>query len=277
MDDLCGKMTDDLRPVQQYSDLDQQLRHFGLRVRTIEGDGNCFFRAMSDQLTGNCDAHGVYRKDTADYMLRHRDLFKDFILEEENYEEYVNGLGQDAIYVDNDSVLAFARLLRINVVVHQLNQSPLLISGTTEPNAKEVHVSYAPQHYNSVRWFDEDSTVDVPAEVTRIAIRRLRAIHARERRRRQSGSSAEGGSDQLSSRSTSQSNSEPETDVHISDQTTREAIENLARDKKTTYDRAFEVLQKVDFDIEAAGKILDNAEGKSRPKTARKSAKSSRK
>ncbi|XP_055353555.1 OTU domain-containing protein 3-like isoform X2 [Paramacrobiotus metropolitanus] len=229
---------DDLRdflPVQQYTDLDEQLRYLGLKIRIIEGDGNCFFRAMSDQLTGNCDTHGVYRKDTAHYMLAHRELFKDFILHED-YEEYVHGLGQDAIYVDNDSVLAFARMMRLNVIVHQLNQIPLLIAGTTAPDARECHITYIPQHYNSVRWSDEEDNAEVSADVTCRAIRRLVQIHAREQRRRQSQSTSD----------ESGSGSERE-----------EAVRNLATDKGVTYQKMLKVMETVDWDPVAAEKALD--------------------
>lgn len=35
-------------------DLERELAPLGLRVKTIEADGNCFFRSVSDQLEVRC-------------------------------------------------------------------------------------------------------------------------------------------------------------------------------------------------------------------------------
>jgi OTU domain-containing protein 3 len=33
----------------------------GLKVQNINGDGNCLFRAIADQLEGDQEKHGFYR------------------------------------------------------------------------------------------------------------------------------------------------------------------------------------------------------------------------
>ncbi|OQV21366.1 putative OTU domain-containing protein 3 [Hypsibius exemplaris] len=163
---------------QHYADLDVQLRQIGLRVRSVEGDGNCFFRAVSDQISGTSDSHGVYRKSTAEYMMLNQADFRDFIITD-SYEDYVATLSQDGIYVDNDTILAFARMLGITVVIHQLNQQPISIPDcvTVSPPyhhdiaVKEVHVTYVPQHYNSLRWYDEDPDSTLPADIRKADFR----------------------------------------------------------------------------------------------------------
>lgn len=47
-------------------DFEASLKLVGLRIKEIGGDGNCLFRAVSDQLAGNEFNHGFYREETVD-------------------------------------------------------------------------------------------------------------------------------------------------------------------------------------------------------------------
>ena len=54
------------RKGKQYTQSDLQqfreaLRDSGMQLREMQGDGNCFFRAVSDQLDGTQNNHDVYR------------------------------------------------------------------------------------------------------------------------------------------------------------------------------------------------------------------------
>lgn len=53
-----------------------QLANLGLELRDITGDGNCFFRALSDQLNGNESEHIRYRREVCKYMRENRDEFE---------------------------------------------------------------------------------------------------------------------------------------------------------------------------------------------------------
>jgi hypothetical protein len=58
----------------------EQLSKIGLELRDITGDGNCLFRALSDQLDGNESNHLTYRKQVCDYMRQNRDEFEPFVI-----------------------------------------------------------------------------------------------------------------------------------------------------------------------------------------------------
>eukprot|EP00913_Durusdinium_trenchii_P002322 g2144.t1 len=52
----------------------------GLRVKEVEGDGACLFRAFADQLTADePDAHARMREECVDFMVQHRGDFEPFI------------------------------------------------------------------------------------------------------------------------------------------------------------------------------------------------------
>lgn len=47
--------------------LDEQLLKLGLETRDVAADGNCLFRAVSDQLRGTDEFHKQYRQTTCLY------------------------------------------------------------------------------------------------------------------------------------------------------------------------------------------------------------------
>ena len=62
-----------LRKGKQYTQSDLQefreaLNASGMQLREMQGDGNCFFRAVSDQLDGTPNSHGVCRDLTCALM-----------------------------------------------------------------------------------------------------------------------------------------------------------------------------------------------------------------
>ena len=59
---------------------DEALKHHQLKTHTILNDGNCFFRAISDQLYGHQDAHLELRMEAVRYMQAHAQDFQPFIV-----------------------------------------------------------------------------------------------------------------------------------------------------------------------------------------------------
>ena len=51
-----------------YGRLSEQLTRDGLKLKFIDMDGNCMFRAVSDQLEGNPERHALYRRATVEFM-----------------------------------------------------------------------------------------------------------------------------------------------------------------------------------------------------------------
>ncbi|KAK3870313.1 hypothetical protein Pcinc_023411 [Petrolisthes cinctipes] len=141
--------------------LKQQLVAMGLTLREIPGDGNCLFRALGDQLDGTPNTHQKHRQDVVAYMRQHRNDFEPFVEDDVPFERHLSNLAELGTYAGNDCIVAFARLHKVVVVIHQLNAPLWQISG---PDAKksgmpELHISYHNgDHYNSVRRIGDCTT-----------------------------------------------------------------------------------------------------------------------
>ncbi|KAF8016160.1 hypothetical protein BT93_H1621 [Corymbia citriodora subsp. variegata] len=121
-----------------------QLDAPGLKIVQVTADGNCFFRALADQLEGNEDVHGKYRTMVVQYILVcgvQISLFK--------------AVGR--IFLHGDIVL--------NCISAQQSESELLfehVTSVVQPGARMIHLSYHDEeHYNSVRL--KEDTGDRPS------------------------------------------------------------------------------------------------------------------
>lgn len=137
---------------ENFSSFKDQLKAMGLTLREVQGDGNCLFRALNDQLEGHTRNHLKYRYETVQYMKEHRTDFEPFVEDEVPFDQHLYNLGQPGTYAGNDAIVACARLHELVIVIHQLNTPLWQVKGTDKPNATELHLSYHNgDHYNSIR------------------------------------------------------------------------------------------------------------------------------
>ena len=54
----------------------------------VDGDGNCLFRAVSRQIYGTEDHHGMIRQESVNYIEAGRDFFRDFLPEAWPFDDY---------------------------------------------------------------------------------------------------------------------------------------------------------------------------------------------
>jgi len=75
-----------------------EITRLGLGLRDVQGDGNCLFRALADQLWGVQKRHVEVRKLVCDYLETHRDGMEVFVgafmKDGEGYEGYVERMRQ---------------------------------------------------------------------------------------------------------------------------------------------------------------------------------------
>ena len=132
-----------------------QLERLGLILKEVEGDGNCLFRALSDQIYGSPDNYKGLRQEVVRYMRIHREDFEPFHDENNDpFDDHLELLEQDGTYAGNDVLVAFSRARNVTIVIHQLNEPLWHISPTAgeEKCERELHVSYHNgDHYNSIR------------------------------------------------------------------------------------------------------------------------------
>ena len=120
-------------------------------MEPVAADGNCFFRALSDQRWGDDSHHAALRRDVVEYMKKNREDFEPFIEDDEKWDSYVARMSEDGAWAGNVELQAASVVCFANLCVHQAGQPRWEI--TNYPLADRFfHVAYQDgDHYNSVR------------------------------------------------------------------------------------------------------------------------------
>ncbi|KAI8799506.1 hypothetical protein BJ742DRAFT_845581, partial [Cladochytrium replicatum] len=133
------------------------LKELGLKCKEIAGDGNCLFRSLADQVNGSDRTHFELRQNIVKYISENRHDYEPFITDE-TFEKYCNRMKKDSVFGGNVELVAFARMQKMNVVVHQANTPMWIIQGADALSEEGcVHVYYHgtdEEHYSSVRNID---------------------------------------------------------------------------------------------------------------------------
>jgi len=90
-------------------------------------------------------------------MIEHREDFEPFVEDDVPFQTHVRQLSQPGTYGGHDALVAFARMFKVNIVIHQLNSPLWQIEGG--PNGcSQLHLSYHNgEHYSSVRLVGDTS------------------------------------------------------------------------------------------------------------------------
>ncbi|GKU98922.1 hypothetical protein SLEP1_g11857 [Rubroshorea leprosula] len=138
---------------EDISQLRAQLDALGLKIIQVTPDGNCFFRALADQLEGNEDEHGKYRSMVVQYIVKNREKFEPFIEDDVPFDKYCQSMAEDGTWAGQMELQAASLVTQSNICIHR-NMSPCLHTKNFDSRgARMVHLSYhyGEQHYNSVR------------------------------------------------------------------------------------------------------------------------------
>lgn len=165
----------------------------GLRIKEVDADGACLFRAFADQMQGDDAAHAQYREQCVDFLQAHRSDFEPFL--EEDFDEYCSRMRQPKSWGGHIEVQALSRALGVNAVIYQpaeASRPDKLVSTAVEMTTSEaedarcVQLSFHPthhagQHYNSVRCStDEGSGPPPPASLAELRRRIEEALQPPE-------------------------------------------------------------------------------------------------
>ncbi|XP_054825037.1 OVARIAN TUMOR DOMAIN-containing deubiquitinating enzyme 7 isoform X3 [Prosopis cineraria] len=134
------------------SQLRSQLDMLGLRIIEVTADGNCFFRALADQLEGNEEEHQNYRSMVVKHIMDNREMFEPFIEDEVPFDEYCQSMQNDGTWAGHMELQAASLVTHSNICIHR-NMSPRwYIRNFNDRGAHMIHLSYHDgEHYNSVR------------------------------------------------------------------------------------------------------------------------------
>ncbi|XP_073098979.1 OVARIAN TUMOR DOMAIN-containing deubiquitinating enzyme 7 isoform X3 [Elaeis guineensis] len=129
-----------------------QLDAMGLKIIQVTADGNCFFRALADQLEGNEEEHKKYRDMVVQYILNHREDFEPFIEDDVPFDEYCQSMEKDGTWAGHMELQAASLVTRRNICIHRLRSPRWYINNFSSHEASMIHLCYHDgEHYNSVR------------------------------------------------------------------------------------------------------------------------------
>ncbi|CAL1697712.1 unnamed protein product [Somion occarium] len=99
--------------------LTEQLRGLGLYAAPTLGDGNCLFRALSDQLYGTDTYHLKLRHALCNWIEAHKERYAPFVDDDRGLDVHLQCMRQPGTYGGHLELSAFAHLTRRNVKVIQ--------------------------------------------------------------------------------------------------------------------------------------------------------------
>ena len=81
-------------PTESTQQLTQQLHALGLYAADTLGDGNCLFRALSDQLYGTPSYHLRLRQEICDWIAAHKSRYEPFVEDERGFDVHLQCMRQ---------------------------------------------------------------------------------------------------------------------------------------------------------------------------------------
>lgn len=95
-----------------------QLEKDGYVLKEVYGDGNCLFRAISDQLYGKDDQHIQLRKKAVEFIKNNQDDFVFYMEDDKKIEDYIISMSKDGAWGGQLEMKALAECLKFNVIIH---------------------------------------------------------------------------------------------------------------------------------------------------------------
>jgi len=100
--------------------LQDVMEKYHAKVRPVEADGNCQFRALALQLHGDEDQHGKVRAQLVQWLGNMKERYSDFV--HEPYDDYLRRMASDGEWGDNVTLQAASDMLCRDI--HILNDQP---------------------------------------------------------------------------------------------------------------------------------------------------------
>ncbi|GAA5814957.1 hypothetical protein MFLAVUS_008460 [Mucor flavus] len=176
-----GRLTRNQKKAMQKSfhcddpeDLDTQLKSRGLSTKNITGDGNCLFRALSDQYYGYDSNHKSIRQEVCQFLKDNEEEYKFFVEDDQSFEHHIQCMSQNATYGGNMELAAFAKMKEVNIKVYQPGMI-YVINGKEEQDdeTQVLHIAsytryHSWEHYSSVRNIDGPYSGPPEINITRL-------------------------------------------------------------------------------------------------------------
>ena len=134
----------------------------GQNVKKMEEDGNCQFRAISDQLYGEM-YHNEIREICTEYLLIEQDYFKDFTTIPNNFGSYVQNMKKKGIWGGNIELQALSEIYNIKIEIYVWDDEPInIFNEDCDTDYDTVKLFYRKVgHYDSITKNNNESIIKV--------------------------------------------------------------------------------------------------------------------
>jgi hypothetical protein len=124
---------------------------YGLTEQKIKGDGNCQFRALSDQLYRSPEHHKFVRKSVVTQLKAAPDAYSNYV--PMKYTDYVKNMAKDGEWGDHVTLQAAADYygVKISLITSFKDTCFIEITPNEQKSTREMYLSFwAEVHYNSI-------------------------------------------------------------------------------------------------------------------------------
>lgn len=128
-----------------------RLKLYGLSEIKVDGDGNCQFRALSEQLYQTPVHHNAVRDEVVNQLASHPEFYQGYV--PMNYDEYVKKMSKSGEWGDHVTLQAAADFygVKISLVTSFKDTCFIQISPRKTKSKRVVFLSFwAEVHYNSI-------------------------------------------------------------------------------------------------------------------------------
>ncbi|XP_042384738.1 OVARIAN TUMOR DOMAIN-containing deubiquitinating enzyme 12-like isoform X2 [Zingiber officinale] len=135
----------------------ERLRLYDLIERKVQGDGNCQFRALSDQLYQTSEHHEFVRQQVVEQLKSHPEIYDGYV--PMTYSDYVKKISQSGEWGDHVTLQAAADSYGVKIFVMTSFKDTCYIEilPSIEKSKRVIFLSFwAEVHYNSIYLEEQD-------------------------------------------------------------------------------------------------------------------------
>ena len=100
----------------------EDLKNIGYYIKEVEGDGNCLFRSVAEQIEENENNFQEYREKCVEYMKENKDTFAPFLDEGQPIDEYIEKISKSGEWGGNLEIYALSMALHVNFYIYIFEQ-----------------------------------------------------------------------------------------------------------------------------------------------------------
>jgi len=120
------------------------LQEQGFKIQKIRMDGNCLFRSVAHQLTGNDQHYATYRELAVTHIKAHANFFQDFIDDDFDggFPKYVEQMAKPGVWGGHLELMALSQVLTVKFCLITESKETLWVNMNADSNVEVLYLAY---------------------------------------------------------------------------------------------------------------------------------------